>query len=205
MALIGAGLMAAGAVSQGAASSQAANYSAQVAYNNAATARRNAQYAASASSAQVTQEGLKAAQRNAGVRVAAAANNLDVNTGSPASVEESQKQLGALDVATVASRGAEQVYGYETQATDFQAQGALDRSQARYDLVGGVLKGAGALAGNPSVDALANPGASAPALPGTEAEGPDASLLNGPPRVPQNYAWANAGNAFLPDEEFGGP
>lgn len=88
---------------------------------------------------------MKAAQRNAQVKAGLAANGVDVNSGSAVDVEQSSRELGALDQATTAQRGAEQVYGYETQGTGYQAQSQLDNAEAPYDYAGGVLKGAGSI------------------------------------------------------------
>lgn len=184
------------AIMGGVSSAQAANYQAQVARNNAQIAHQNEAYSASATSANVTQEGLKASQRDAQVRVGAAAQGLDVNSGSPAAVQASQRQLGDLDVATTASRGAEQVYGYGSQQTGFTAQAGLDQAQVGPDIAGGFLKAAGAAAGSPSFGGT-------PSTGGADAS----SIVSGSPGLPNNYSWmGNAGpGGGIPDEEFGGP
>lgn len=149
---LGAGAAAAGSVLQGVSSANAAHYQAQVANNNAITERQNAQHAAAATSVQTEQAGLKARSQDAGVRASIAANNLDVSTGSPVDVQQSEHELGQLDVAQTASRGAEQVYGYETQAVSDKAQSNLYQSEVAPDIAGGVLKGAGSLlSGSPSL------------------------------------------------------
>lgn len=205
LALASAAISAGSAVAGGFASANAANYQGAVAANNATIARRNAAYSAGATSAQVTQAGLKAAQQNANVKVGAAANGLDVNTGSPADVQESQRKLGALDTATVGARGAEQVYGYETQASSFQAQSALDKSEAKNDITGGFLKAAGSLAGNSAVDSAVSssfgPGASDAAAGGAGGgfSGDTPSLISGAPTVPSAYGWMG-GNAAEPSD-----
>ena len=68
-----------------------------------------------------------------------------MNTGSPANVETSQREIGAYDVANTAQAGAQKVYGYETSATSDQAQAALDQSQVVPDYLGGGLKATGSL------------------------------------------------------------
>lgn len=155
LGLIGAGLGAAGSISSGFAAANAASYNAQVANNNATIARQNAAYSASATAAQTTEAGLKARQADAGVMAAAAANNLDVNTGSPADVETSQREIGNYDTAVTASRGAQQVYGYQSQAAGYQAQAGLDQSEVGSDIAGGFLKAGGSLlSGTPQTNAL---------------------------------------------------
>lgn len=162
---------AAGSVGGGIAAGNAANYQAQVAKNNSTIATQNARYTAAAGSAQVEQQGLKARAQNANVKVGAAANGLDVNSGSALDVETSQRELGALDTATVANRAASAVAGYQDQAENFSAQSKLDSSEAPWDYTGGLLKGFGTVAGE---------------LPKTPW---GSSLLSGNPSLPSQHAW----------------
>jgi hypothetical protein len=138
---------AGGSVLSGLSQANAAGYQAQIARNNAQIARQNAAYSAQAGSAQITAAGEKARQQQGNVRAAIAANGIDVSSGSAADVQVSQREIGALDVANVAQRAANTVYGYQTQATDYQAQANLDQSEVAPDIFGGVLKGIGSLAG----------------------------------------------------------
>lgn len=177
LALVAAGAAAAGSVVKGVGSADAASYQATVARNNATIARQNAGYSAAAGSAEVTQEGLKTRAAGANVRAGLAANGLDVSTGSPADVQVGQREIGGLDTATVASRAAEQVYGYQTQATSYDAQANLDSAQVPFDIAGGALGAVGSLAGNPSVQSGFS------------------SLLSGAPSVPDNYAWMQSGSS----------
>lgn len=162
---------AGGSLLKGISSAESASYSAQVARNNAQIARQNEGYTASATAAQVEQEGLVDRARNANVRASIGANNLDVNSGSPAAVQLGDRTLGALDVATVANKGAQQVYGYATQATDYTAQAAADQAQVGPDIAEGVLGAVGSAAG------------------GTQNVPGLGSLLSGQPSVPSDYEW----------------
>lgn len=140
-AVISAGSAVAGGIAQG----QAASYQSEVAANNAKIAHQNAEYTAKAGAVQTESAGLKAASRDANVKAAIAANNLDVTTGSPVDVETSEHRAGLLDTATVANNAALQTYGYESQATGYTAQSGLDSGEAGYDVGAGLLKGAGSL------------------------------------------------------------
>lgn len=171
IALTAAAVSAAGAISGGIAQGNAANYQGQVAANNATIARQNATYSAGAAAATTERAGLKARAQDAGVRSGIAANGLDVNSGSAADVQTSQRELGALDTGTVANNGALQVYGYQTQATGYQAQSTLDKQEAGADVAGGFMKAAGTLLANPTVDSFGS------------------SLLSGAPSLPSNYSW----------------
>lgn len=175
---IGLGATVGGDVSQGIAQARAASFQAQVARNNAIIEGRNAQHAAAATAVQTENEGLKARAQDANVRAGQAAQGVDVNRGSAASVQEGQRMIGALDQATVANRGAEAVYGYQTEATGYQAQARLDQSEVGSDVIGGILKGAGAAAGE------------SPNIPGGSN-----STISGSPSVPTPYKWMGSGNS----------
>ena len=143
--MAGAGLSAAGAIQQGNAQAQSANYNSQVAANNALIAKQNATYSAGASSANTTTEGLKVRQQDANLRAALAANGIESDSGSASSVEAGQHEVGALDVATVANKGAQAVYGYTTQETGYTAQSGLEKLQAGSDEEAGYLKAGSSL------------------------------------------------------------
>ena len=125
----------------GLSQANAAGYQAQIARNNAQIARQNAAYSAQAGSAQITAAGEKARQQQGAVRAAIAANGIDVSSGSAADVQVSQREIGALDVANVAQRAANTVYGYQTQASNFTAEAALEQSKVVPDILGGILGG----------------------------------------------------------------
>lgn len=143
LAIIGTVAKVGSGIFSGIASGNAANYQAQVASNNRTIAQQNAGYSAAASSVRTEEQGEKSAAQLGHVRTGLATNNIDVNSGSAADVQTSQRRIGALDTASVAGQGARQVYGYETQASNYQAQANLDRSEANNDYVGGILKGVG--------------------------------------------------------------
>lgn len=140
---VAAVVVAAGsAIYSGVTQSQAASYQSHIAAVNAQTAKQNQQHAAAAASSQAEQEGLRNASREAVVRNSFAANDLDVNTGSPADVQRSEKELGTLDTANTANNAALQAYGYGAQSQNFLAQSELDASESEDDMVGGFLNGA---------------------------------------------------------------
>jgi hypothetical protein len=171
MAIIGDAIKAGGQFLGGIAQGQADSYQAKVASNNAIAARQNAAYAASAGAAQTEEAGLKARNQAASVRAGQAAEGVDVNSGSAADVQTSQREIGALDTATVSNNAALEAYGYQSQATSFQAQANLDRAEAGYAPFAGAIQGAGTLLSNPSVDSSFS------------------SLLSGTPSTPPNYQW----------------
>lgn len=171
--LIALAASAGGQLAQGFGAANAANYQAAVAENNATIARGNAGYTAGAGATEIEDAGLKARSESAGVRSSLAANGVDVNTGSAAGVQVSQREIGQLDTETVANRAALDVYGYQTQATSYDAQAQLDRMQASGDILSGVLGAAGSVAGNAQFT----------------------SLLSSAPGLPSNYQWMGGNSA----------
>lgn len=145
LAIAGAALSAASAISTGITQKNEATYQAQVAQNNATIARQNAQAAQQAGSAQAQAQGLAAAEQLGGVKAAEAANNVDVNTGSAAVTQESQRETGALSQQTIENNALLQAYGYQSQATGFQAEAGLENYAASTAVPGAVLSAGGSL------------------------------------------------------------
>lgn len=180
----------------------AANYRAHVASNNAKQAKQNEAYTAQASGSRVEQEGLKAAQRLAGVETGIAANNIETGTGSAADVQQSQHALGQLDTETVANQGALQAYGYRVQNADFNAEAKAAKAEVLPDILGGVAKGIGQIAGSAGQLGIGGGGGGEPTAGGADST----SLAEGSPSVPSNYAWMR-NSSYDPDSsnnlEFG--
>jgi hypothetical protein len=205
LALVGVGLSAAGTLGSGIAAGGAAGYQAQVAKNNAQIAAQNELHAAQAGAVQTENAGLKARSQLANVRAAIGANNLDVNSGSAADVQQSQRELGFLDTATVANNAAQEVYGYGAQKESFQAQANLLDTESVLDPIGGVVGAAGTLLSNPSFDNLIGGGGAGGGAGDVGAQtfepgatGPPQSLMSGNPDVPPQYAWMQT------NDELGG-
>ena len=143
--LLGAGISAIGTVEQGQATANAANYSAQVARNNAVIANQNADYAIAAGQQKAATESMKNAATMGKIKTAQAASGIDVNTGSAAKVQAGAREIGALDTATVLNNAELQAYGYRSQATSFKAQAGLDTLQAEQAPLGADIAAAGGL------------------------------------------------------------
>lgn len=178
------GLQAGGQVLGGIANANSAHYQAQVADNNATIAKQNANYAASAAAAQTERAGLKARAQFGAVRSGIAASGIDVNSGSAADTQVSQREIGNLDTQTVANNAALKVYGYQTQATNFTAQSGLDESQVGPDIIAGITSAAGSAASHAE---LFSSGSTSP------------SAISGAPSVPPDYAWMQNGTGPVDD------
>lgn len=137
----GAGISAFSHIQQG-------NFAGQVADNNAVVAKQNADYAIEAGTVDAGTQSMKGAAKSARIKTATAANGVDVNSGSAAAVEASQKGVNALDIDTILHNADLTAYGYTTQQKDFEAQADQDRTGGVLSAVGDVLGGIGSLAGD---------------------------------------------------------
>jgi hypothetical protein len=133
-----------GGFTQGAQSS----YQAQIAKNNSIIARQNAVRSAIAGGNDVEAMGLRNAQAQGGLRASLAASGVDVNSGSAANVQTSERLINSLDTATLANNEALKVYGYETQSVDYKAQEKLDNAESIEAPIGGLFGAAGSYLSN---------------------------------------------------------
>lgn len=161
LGLIGAGISAAGSLVGGISQANAADYQAQIAANNAKIAEQNAAHAAQAGEQQAADASQKGAANLGAIKAAIAANGLDVNSGSALDVEKSARSTSQLNTLRTENNAQQQVYGYRSQASNYEAQAELDRSEEGPDVLGGVLGGAGSLFSNASAIGTKNFGAGA--------------------------------------------
>ena len=119
-----------GAEQSAKAQQQSAAYQAQVAANNATIANQNAEAATKAGATQATTQSLQNRARLGAVVAGEAANNVDVTSGSAVDVQQTQRELGQLDVETTVNNANLQAYGYRSQATGYTAQSGLETATA---------------------------------------------------------------------------
>lgn len=161
------------AYSSAQAQGQAASYQAQVAKNNAQIANQNSQYAIEAGQEKAQQTSLSNSAKLGQIRAAIGANNIDVNSGSAANTQESQREIGKLDTETQMSNALLQAYGYQVAGTGYAAQAGLENMTASQTgtaeagaIGGSLLSGAKAIptswlsgaSGSSSSGSAANPG-----------------------------------------------
>lgn len=145
---------AVGSIAAGQARANAANYSAQVARNNSTIMKQNSDYALASGNAQVESVSRKNAVRLGQIKAAQAASGVDVNTGSAADVQESQREIGKLDAETTANNASLEAYGYRAKAMNYDATSDLKDAEADsarvgsyFDTAGGLLASASGIAG----------------------------------------------------------
>jgi len=146
----GAGIGAVGTMQQGAATAANARYQAQIAANNEIIANQNAAYAAAAGQTRAATVSRAGAARLAQIRAAAGASGIDVNTGSAADVQTSERETVKLSALTEENNALLQAYGYRAAATGFGAESELQLQEARQAPIGAMLAAGGGLLGSAS-------------------------------------------------------
>lgn len=145
-ASLGSGILSAfGSIQSGNASSAAAKYNAAIAQQNAQLATQNAQWTGAEGEQQYGMAGLEAQQKAGNIKVAQAANGVDVNSGSALAVQKSQNEMSMLNLANIRSNAARQAYGFETKASQDMGQAALYKSEATQDQAAGFTNAASGL------------------------------------------------------------
>ena len=145
--MAGAGISAYGQVEQGKATANAANYSSQVAANNATIANQNAAYATAAGETNAAATSLKGRAQSGKIKATQAASGIDVNTGSAVDVQEGNRETNKLDTETVLNNAELQAYGYRSAATGYTAQSQLDTATAEQAPIGADIGAAGGILG----------------------------------------------------------
>jgi hypothetical protein len=120
-----------GSLKQGQAASQAAKYNAAVAENNKEMQLRNASLAGQEGEAAAQMEGMKTRARVAGIAADQGASGVRLNSGSDIDVRSSAASMGELSAINIRSNAARKAYGYQVDASNYQAQANLDRATAK--------------------------------------------------------------------------
>jgi hypothetical protein len=110
-----------------------------VARLNAQIDRQNAEWELTKGGIEAQQYGMKAGQQFAAIRTGQAASGLDVNSGSNAEVQSSQRKIIQMDNETIRANAAKAAYDYTVKATMDENQAAL------YDYAGAQAEKAGKL------------------------------------------------------------
>lgn len=119
-----------GAEKSGQAQQTMYNYQAQVARINSQIDLQNRDYALNVGEIQATNEGMKLSQQAGQIRATQGASNIDVNSGSAAQVQGSQRKIAALDLTQIRSNAAKTAY-------DFDVKSVMDTNQASLDVMAG--------------------------------------------------------------------
>lgn len=137
--LLGGVVSGIGSIMAGNAQSAMYNYQAQIAQMNASIAKQNASFEIALGETQQVQEGMKIKAQAAQTRATLGASGLDVNTGSPAAVQEGVHTIGQIDQANIRFNAQRRAYGDEIQAMQDTAQANLDRMGASTAQTAGMI------------------------------------------------------------------
>jgi hypothetical protein len=146
----GAATSAIGTLTKGSADATNAKYQAQVAYNNQIIANQNAAYSAAAGEQRAATVSRTGAARLGSIKASQAASGIDVNSGSAADVQQSERQTGRLSSLTEENNALLQAYGYRAAATGYGAEAGLKTAEAAQAPTGAALAAGGGLLGNAS-------------------------------------------------------
>ncbi len=129
---LGGGILRAFSASAGAESKASMyNFQSGMSLIRAQIARQNAEYSIKVGEDQAYRYGLKAKQEEGKIVARQGAGGLDVNSGSNAEVQKSQKYVTDLDMATIRNNASRRAYGYEVEAATDTAQAGAYSSAAR--------------------------------------------------------------------------
>lgn len=142
-----------GASSKGKAQKQMYDYQAGMAEYRKKIALQNRDYALQVGEDTAERFGIKARANEGTIRAGAGASGIDVGTGSKVNVITSQKQVTAMDMATIRNNAARRAYGYiveaETegqQAGLYRAAGVNAKKAGQMDAIGSLISGATSVA-----------------------------------------------------------
>ena len=147
---IGGITSAVGAEKSAQASSQAYAYQANIAQLNSSLAKQNEEFAIQTGEQQATQTGLQLGQQEAQIKTSQASAGFDVNSGSNAQVQASQKGIANVDLTTIRSNAAKTAYGYQVAAQTATEQGQLYTSASQNAAEAGPIAAASSFLGGVS-------------------------------------------------------
>lgn len=124
--LVGGLLSAFGKEQQGKAQQEMYNYQAQVAQINSSIDKQNAEYAINKGEILAQNEGLKQGQVMGQIKVNQAASGFDVNTGSNAEVQASQRLVTGMDLNQIRANANKTAYDYNVKSVEDINQAGLD-------------------------------------------------------------------------------
>lgn len=123
---VGSGVSAYGAYEQGKAQKYSYQYQAAVAKNNQDIAKANASYIRASGETEATIKGVAQRQQMGQIVAKEAASGLDINSGTPERVRESQASVNSFDQMMIRSNAERAAYGSEIEAANQANQRTID-------------------------------------------------------------------------------
>ena len=136
-----------GASYSGEAQAGAYTYKAGIAALNTQIAHQNADYERAAGEVSAQESGMRTRAEAGQAKAISGASSLDVNTGSKAALQSSIEEIGGENQGIIRSNAARRAYGYEVEATQFEAERQLDLGAAKMSRAGGTIGAISSLLG----------------------------------------------------------
>lgn len=143
--LVGAGISAGGTAMSYEAKASNAAYQAQVAANNATTAKINAGLDIQQGEVGAFDQGLKTRAIVGATKAGEAASGVDVNSGSFVRARAGEAAAGLTDALTIRSNAAKKAWADETQATGYTAESGLLKDESSQASIAGPIAATGSL------------------------------------------------------------
>lgn len=124
------GLGAVGSLMSGDANAGAYKYKSGLALMNQRINKQNASWATEAGETNAMESGLKSRQDIAGTKVHQAGSGFDVNSGTAASVRDTQGKVAEFDENMIRYDASKTAYGYEAKASADEAESRMDLAAA---------------------------------------------------------------------------
>lgn len=147
LTVAGGAVTAYGQYSSGQAQDKAYQYKAGVAQLNQQVAKQNADYYRKAGEVEAEKSGFASRWREGNIKAGQGASNIDVNSGTSSMVQDSQKEIGRWDQATIRSNAARRAYGAEVEGINYSAQANIDRMAGANAARAGGISAVGTLLG----------------------------------------------------------
>ncbi len=138
-------LSASGNLQKGESQSRMYTYQAGIADLNRRIALSNRDYAIYSGGEEAKRFGMKSAQVAGSIKAKQSASGIDVRSGSSVDVQQSQKAVSDLDMATIRNNAARKAYGFQVEADTDVLQTAAYTSAAADSLKAGNIAAAGSL------------------------------------------------------------
>ncbi len=138
-------LSASGEKQKAAATSQMYTYQAGIADLNKRIALGNRDYAIYSGGEEAKRFGMKSAQVAGSIKAKQSASGVDVASGSSVDVQQSQKQVSDLDMATIRNNAARKAYGYQLEADTAEMQTQMYTAASSNSLAAGNIAALGSL------------------------------------------------------------
>jgi hypothetical protein len=147
-----------GAVTAGIGQAQQYRYQAQIADQNARLANEQARDSIDNTNIEAQRRYREIAQMKGAQTAAMAANGVDLNFGSPVTIQKDTAMIGAEDIGQIYKGGNERTRGFDINAFNYRSQASANRAQASGAVMKGIFDGLStALGGASQVAGMKNP------------------------------------------------